>query len=97
MYLLVKKFYKFFLLFVFFLYFSINLIYGDRGYITLKSLENKQLLLEEQYAYLSKQQTELKNEVKLLRSDSLDKEMLDEYARKQLGYVRDDELILLIK
>ena len=92
---LLKKYYKIFLLFVLFLYFSTNLLYGDRGYISLQSLEKQEIILEDKYAALRAKREKLENNVKLLRSNSVNKDMLDEQARKQLGYVKSNEIIIL--
>ena len=83
---------------VFFL-FAINLFYhlmhGDRGYFALKGIEEKLALADAEYQNIHNEKAGLEGKVKMLRPDSLDLDLLDEQARRVLGFAAPQERILL--
>ncbi len=75
-------------------YFVYHSIEGDRGLTAYVRLTER---LAEAHAQLDEVQAErqtLERRVKLLRTDNLDPDMLDEQARRILNYVRPDEIVI---
>lgn len=76
------------------LYFGYFIIFGDKGLITLinlnKQIENKEITKQE---FLSKMRAQ-KNMVDGMNPNSLDVDLLDEQARKVLGYTGKNEVII---
>lgn len=79
-----KMIFNFFIM-IMLIYFIFHSIYGNRGiiaYFKLQSeLKNSHIKLES----LRSERLEIENRVKLLRPESLDRDMLDEKARNILG------------
>lgn len=79
------------LLFIYFVYHTIN---GDRGVLISfklsEELQEKTKRLEE----ITKEKMLLEQKVHLLSPDSLDLDLLDEIARKKLGLVGKDEVVI---
>lgn len=78
-----------------FVYFAFHLVHGDMGYFAMRGAENKAVALQQKHETLLQDRIALENRVKLLRPDSLDLDMLDERARTVLGFVREDERVIL--
>ncbi len=79
-------------LFSYFTYFAIK---GDRGLFKYIYLQEKVSEGEKIQADYDKQRADLEEKVKLLSSNSLDLDLLDERARTVLNVIGDDEFILL--
>ncbi|XVN43490.1 MAG: septum formation initiator family protein [Candidatus Rickettsia vulgarisii] len=80
-------------LFLLLAYFVFHSIYGNRGIIAYFSLNRK---LEKAYSELETlkaERVELEHRVKLLRPESLDKDMLDQEARRILGMALPNEQV----
>jgi len=81
------------LILVMFIYFAFHSIYGSRGilaYFKLKAeLENNHGKLD----VLRAERLEIENRAKLLRPESLDKDMLEEKARNILGILSPNEQV----
>jgi cell division protein FtsB len=76
-------------------YFGLNAYSGNHG---LKAKEDLELQLRELSAELAEikaQRNDWDRRVALLRSDSLDPDMLDERARAMLDYVHARDLVLV--
>ncbi|MDX1917015.1 MAG: septum formation initiator family protein [Rickettsiaceae bacterium] len=76
-------------------YFVYHTIYGNRGIISMQKLKNK---IEETVInldHIRSDRIELEHKVKLLRPDSLDKDMLEEEARKVLGVAKENEEVII--
>jgi cell division protein FtsB len=75
-------------------YFSYHAIQGDRGVLAwiriAREIEKAQAALEVTLA----EQHRLEAKVRLLRPDSLDRDMLDEQAKAILGYGRANEVVI---
>lgn len=76
-----------------FFYFAFHLVTGERGlfaYVKLKGeIENK----KEELAMVQTNKERLANRVVNIRDESLDLDLLEEIARKDLGYAKEDEII----
>ncbi len=77
-------------------YFLYHSLYGGHGLADheakLKALET----VEQELAAIKVEREQLERRVALMRPQSLDPDMLDEQARLALGFVRRDELIILL-
>ncbi len=84
-----KKMFPFWLILVVLVMFGFALL-GDRGALrALQSYHYKQDL-EQQLSVLQEQQTHLREEIRLLQTD---RDYWEQLARKELGMVREGELI----
>jgi cell division protein FtsB len=101
LYNLVKKyninkllFVSYFIAFAIIFYFIIITIFGQKGlvqYFALKKqIENKEIIKEE----LSEKLNVKKGMVEGMNTNSLDIDLLDEQARKNLGYVGKNEVVI---
>ena len=76
------------------LYFSYHTVQGDRGiiaYLRLKlQVEKTEMALIES----NSERDILSRRVQLLRPEFLDRDMLDEQARRSLGLVHPDDLVI---
>ena len=80
---------------ILFFYFSFYTINGERGlrrYLHLQQELSYAEKIEEKY---SKKKVELEAKVRLLSSDSLDLDMLDERTRVILNYANSDEFVII--
>lgn len=77
------------------IYFGYHLVNGDRGWFALKRLETRLEKAETEFASLSHKRLSLERDVVMLRSGSLDRDLLDERLRDVLGFSRTDDLIII--
>ncbi|MCI5049951.1 MAG: septum formation initiator family protein [Rickettsiales bacterium] len=76
-------------------YFAFHTLHGERGlYALFKQLHYKDVISEELVDVTAKR-TSLELQVKGMRSESLDKDLLDQQVRAMLGYVGPNEMIVL--
>ncbi len=69
--------------------------YGARSFSYQESVREKLAMVKLERDRLKARRQALEAHVKLLRAESLDADMLDESARRMLGYVRPDEIVSL--
>jgi cell division protein FtsB len=78
-------------------YVAYNTVQGDRGLIAYwqltKQVEQARAIQDE----LDLKRRRLENRVKLMNSNSLDADMLDERARFLFGYTRPDEYVIITR
>lgn len=77
-------------------FFGFHTIAGERGILARPELERKISVAEEQLMLLTKHQSHLTQRIALLRSDSLDADMLEETARAELGLYAPGDVIISI-
>lgn len=82
-----------FLMFLCF-YFSYFAVRGDRGFLKYMYLQEKVAEGEKMQAEYYRQRVDLEEKVKLLSSNSLDLDLLDERARTVLNVIGNDEFII---
>ena len=93
----LKKSGFFIVLGVFFVYFTVNAIKGDRGIFKYMYLKNKvELALVEKAKYQAIKK-DLEYKVSMLQETSLDLDYLEERARIVLNMVEDTEYVILDK
>lgn len=76
-------------------YFTYHIIRGNHGWLSWKELEQDLKQSKQELAALEKTKAKIKNKVQLLRSDSLDEDMLDERARAMLGVAKGHEVVII--
>jgi len=83
-------------LFIFLMaYFFYHAVQGEYGLLALKEIDARAEKLAERAAELRAERRALEARVALLRPDKLDPDMLDEQARRRLGFVRPGEIVIL--
>jgi len=77
------------------LYFIFHLVTGERGLLAYMAINRELGDATEILAELEATKVELERDVALLYDTPIDLDMLEERARIELGFVRDDEMIIL--
>ncbi|MCW5749747.1 MAG: septum formation initiator family protein [Alphaproteobacteria bacterium] len=75
-------------------YFGYHAIEGDRGLQAYARLSQEVTIAQQALAETGRERREMERRVSLLRADRLDLDMLDEQARRILGLVRADEIVI---
>ena len=78
-------------------YFAVNAFTGNHGLRAKHDLDQQFAALSDELAELKRERALWQHRVKLLKSESIDPDMLDERARAVLGYVGAGELTLVLK
>ncbi len=76
-------------------YFAYHALEGANGLWALRDLDAEAARLSREAAVLHAERMRLEARVALLRPDNLDPDLLDEEARRTLGFVRPDEVVIL--
>jgi len=83
------------LLIFLFAYFVFHATYGSRGILAYFNLNAQLEKSLRDLSQLKTEKAELTNQVELLRPETLDQDMLDEVARKNLGVAKESELVFI--
>ena len=75
-------------------FFGSYAVFGPNGALAYGQIKQQLAARQKQLAMLNQQRAELRNRVNLLDPNHADLDMADEQARKKLGTVRPDEMIL---
>ncbi len=75
-------------------YLAFHALQGNQGVYALVVKSGQRDYLEKQLAEAKEQRRKLEHRVALLRAESLDPDLLDEQARRNLGYAAPDEIVL---
>ena len=78
-----------------FLYLGFYTLYGDRGLFHYLHLLDKIERAQQVATNYHNERVKLENKIKLLSSESLDLDLLDERAKSVLNLMRDDEFIII--
>ncbi|MCH9753738.1 MAG: septum formation initiator family protein [Alphaproteobacteria bacterium] len=89
----IRKVIAILLLLTLIFYFLYNILSGDRGILALFELSERHKILQDEVQILEEERSILQNKVSRMRSDSLDLDLLEEQARKKLGYGRKGETV----
>lgn len=74
-------------------YIIYHLISGDRGFLALFKVSKKYQVLSENIKDLEEQKVELEKKVYMLKSESLNLDLLEEQAKRNLGYSKKGEVV----
>ena len=77
------------------IYFTLNAVFGERGLQKLIYLQKEVAHARNIAEHYRRNKETLDQQVKLLSSESLDLDMLDERARTVLNFVGEDEFVIL--
>jgi cell division protein FtsB len=75
-------------------YFIYHVIHGDRGLIAWRNLEQRVAVARLELAHIRSERQTLEHRVRLLHPESLDPDMLDEWARRILNYGQSNEIVI---
>jgi cell division protein FtsB len=78
-------------------YFGVNAYTGNHGLRAKQDLDQQYAALSAELDQLKQQRAEWQQRVKLLKSESIDPDTLDERARADLNYLDPRELTLMLK
>jgi cell division protein FtsB len=78
-------------------YFGVNAYTGNHGLRAKQGLDQQYAELSEELARLKAERALWQHRVSLLKSESIDPDMLDERARAVLNYLEYRELTLILK
>jgi cell division protein FtsB len=81
----------FFILLSYFLYHSIS---GERGLLAMVRLDQELARSQHELDILHSERLQQEHRVKLLRPESLDLDLLDQQARKLIGYSSSNEVVV---
>ncbi len=76
-------------------YFIYHSLQGDRGILAWMQLQERLLHIQNQLQELTHVRQELEDKVRDLRPESINRDLLDQQVRLQLGYMRPDEILIL--
>ena len=68
--------------------------YGPRGFDHQAALKARVAALEDEHDAIRSRRESLEARVGLLRPETIDPDMLDEMARRVLGFVRQDDVLV---
>ncbi len=75
-------------------YFGVHAVQGDRGLMAWVQVRQEIAKAEIAAQEIAAERADLEHRVSLLKSESLDLDMLEERARMMLGVVRNDDVII---
>ena len=78
-------------------YFGVNAYTGNHGLRAKQDLDQQFAELSDELARLKRDRAEWQRRVALLKSESIDPDMLDERARAVLNYLDPREVTLIVK
>jgi len=76
-------------------YFSHHALTGSFGLASNQEYESRISALEAELAMLESQRAKLEKRTAMLRDGSLERDMIDEQARRLLGITRENEIVIL--
>jgi cell division protein FtsB len=77
------------------LYFVFHVIYGNRGVLAYFTLQQKLTTTSQELDKTRNERIELEKKVNALKPESLDRDVLDEEARRSLGVANPKEQIFI--
>lgn len=80
---------------ILFIYFFYHLLSGDHGWFSWRSLETELEESRKILFVLEEEEQKLQNKVKLMRSENLDRDLLDEKAREMLNVAEDQDTVII--
>jgi len=76
-------------------YFAYHLYHGEYGLESRKAVEQRIVALDRHYRELTAGNLQMKKRIALLQDGQIEKDMLDEYARRNLNFSRPNELTII--
>lgn len=76
-------------------YFIYHSIHGDRGLLAWFNIQEKFHGVEKQLKTLTAEREELEERVQALRPESINRDLLDQQVRQNLGYTHPHDVVIL--
>lgn len=76
-------------------YFGYHIYHGEYGLYSRENVDNHIVLLDEEFNRLESQRKMMELKVSLLRDGEIEKDMLDEWARRNLSVSNPNELTII--
>ena len=76
-------------------FFGFHSLTGERGLLMRDNLDREIAAAQEHLQLLKKENTQLASRISLMRSDIVDKDILEEMARSELGLFADNDILIL--
>ncbi|WP_336287833.1 MULTISPECIES: FtsB family cell division protein [unclassified Bartonella] len=76
-------------------YFSYHIYHGEYGLYSRSKVNQHIAELEEELHKIKAERISIEKHISLLRDGSIEKDMLDEYVRKNLNFSKSNELTIL--
>ncbi|NCF46664.1 MAG: septum formation initiator family protein [Alphaproteobacteria bacterium] len=76
-------------------FFGFHSLTGERGLLMRDNLDREIAAAQEHLQLLKKENTQLESRISLMRSDIVDKDILEEMARSELGLFADNDILIL--
>ena len=89
-------YFSFLITFFIFLYLVYFLVYGQRGLLQYFYLSKQNQEYNETLARLNSENQYLNNRIKKLQPNTVDLDFLDEQARKKLGLIDKNEIVIIL-
>ncbi len=86
-----------FLMVLILVYFGFHVLTGQKGLFTYFQLKQELTAAQEELDEVKMQRLNLEHRVSLVKEKTLDQDMLDEQARRQLGYIGPNEQVIFLK
>ncbi len=90
-----RKYIMIVLLLLLLFYFAYQMMNGERGILALFDLTKKHRVLDQDIKKLENQKMLLEKNIYMLKPESLNLDLLDEQARRSLGYGKEGETVYL--
>ena len=74
-------------------YFIYHFFSGKHSILSLFKIETNKQILDKEVLYLKKQKEKFSKKIKIMQPQSLDKDLLEEKARKDLGRIKEGETV----
>ena len=89
-------YFSFLITFFIFLYLVYFLVYGQRGLLQYFYLSKQNQVYNERLSQLTSENQYLSNRIKKLQPNTIDLDFLDEQARKKLGLIDKNEIVIIL-
>ena len=76
------------------MYFSFYLFFGQYGFIQYTQLKRESSVKKQSLEEINSKNDTLESKIHSLNSSNIDKDLLEEQVRENLGYVAEDEIII---
>ena len=76
-------------------FFGFHSLTGERGLLMRDNLDREIAAAQEHLQLLKKENTQLESRISLMRSDLVDKDLLEEMVRSELGLFADNDILIL--
>lgn len=79
------------------LYFSFFFLFGRYGFVKYTQLKRESSAKSAELSVIQKENAQTSSKIKSMKSSSIDKDLLDEQVRENLGYMGKDEKVIYFK